>query len=212
MHFSSGYVCGVLCGAGHVEFNAETGKYYISLQTQDNSLAECFSFHMKDVLGVPKVTNKEMSTVVTFYSKEKIAGFVDKWRLKAGSGDWELPPAVLADKDFMFGFLSGFFDSAGSVHVRIKHSNGKVKKRRSIRVYSINEKGLRDVKSVMSGIGIGSMLYKTGGCYCLDIEGWTRLEVFRKTVGFCSQSKKQGLAKALEPIKPVGVKDMHETG
>ncbi len=208
MEKTGAYLCGLLCAAGRIELNHEAGNYYISLGTSRWELVKVFSDALMRCLGKPGVytsmrehgNESRVSYRVVKYGKDVVESFVSRWGMVAGTSSWVIPRRCAEDKGLGVMFLRGFFDCEGIVtHYVKKTKRGKHKIRR-VRCTSANQRGLEGVGSLLKGVGIRSSLYSSGSYFCLDIEGKTRLDLFKDRVGFTLGYKIDLLDEALDPL------------
>lgn len=192
MNFGLGYVCGVLCGKGYLD------KYRISLETKDIELAKSFQKMLHEIVKKePKIRQYErfyrkkyITYIVSVYGKA-IVSDLKKTLKESGTHTWRAPRDAFIDSLFRKGFLQGYFDSEG--YIRISGD----KKRANIRVTSINQNGLEDIRSLLRLEGIESMIYPSGRYFVLDVQGKTRLTLFKDRIDFLLASKRDRLTKSL---------------
>jgi len=207
MEKTGAYLCGLLCAAGRIELNKERSNYYISLGTSRWELVKLFSDALEKCVGKPKIyttmrdqgDESRVSYRVVKYGKDLVEGFVSGWGITSETGTWRVPSRV-ADAKFSVMFLRGFFDCEGIVTQYVKRTPKGKHKIRRVRCTSVNQKGLEDVRSILRENGIRSSLYKSGSYFCLDIEGKTRLDMFKDRIGFTLDYKKKLLNEALSPL------------
>ncbi len=208
MEKTGAYLCGLLCAAGRIELNHEAGNYYISLGTSRWDIVKVFSDAMERCVGKPRVytgvrergKESHISYRVVKYGKDVVESFVSRWGIVAGTDSWAVPSKCAGDEGLGVMFLRGFFDCEGVITHYIKKTKKGKHKIRRVRCTSVNERGLRGVRSLLRGIGIRSSLYRSGSYFCLDIEGKTRLDLFKGRVGFTPGYKRALLDEALEPL------------
>ncbi len=205
--FSAGYVCGVVCSHGVIAWNERSGNYSLSIESSNRELIDVFAENLSNVVNKkPKIwmhRRKRDGKIVhmnmlTLYGKKIIEELRDKWGLTYGK-KWSVPRRAFEDVDFRRGFVMGFFDGGGHVSSYIENRERKVK-RRLIVVYSINKKGLNELRNLLKIDGIQSVIHKAGDCFSLKIRGKTRIETFSKNIGFGITSKKQAVDNILSPL------------
>jgi DNA-binding transcriptional regulator WhiA len=211
--FDIGYVCGVLCSCGSVVWDEENGNYSLRLETKDREFCLVFQEKLENVVNKkvhlyckksPGEPGGCKTYVVQFYGKKEIEWLAGKWNLAGGAWAWQVPQAAFENRVFRKGFLRGFFDGGGSVKARIVERKGVREKRRAIRAYSVNAEGLKQVRRLLELEKIKAMMYKSGRCYCIDIEGKMKAEIFNRNVGFGVTQKRQKLEEALVPLSAGG--------
>jgi intein-encoded DNA endonuclease-like protein len=208
MEKTGAYLCGLLCAAGRIELNHESGNYYISLGTSRWEMVEIFSDALEKCVGKPRVytsirehgDESRVSYRVVKYGKDAVERFVARWGISAATDSWAVPGRCAGNEELGVMFLRGFFDCEGVVAYYIKKTKKGKHKIRRVRCTSANRGGLVGVRSLLKGIGIKSSLYGSGPYFCLDIEGKTRLDLFRGRVGFTPGYKKARLDGALAPL------------
>lgn len=206
--FDAGYVCGVICSDGSIEWNK--GNYRISLESKDKGFVENF-LHKLSALVNKNINihtrtriykNKNYTTyLVNCYGKKIVSEFLQRWELKkADSFSWGVPIIAFGSQEFRRGFLQGFFDGEATIRIRFKKMKrcGSVTKIRNIRVQLVNRVGLEEIRHLLELEGIKCMLYPAGHKYfMLDIEGKFRLNLFKEKIGFSIKEKQEKLEYAL---------------
>lgn len=209
VNFSAGYVCGVICSDGKVVWNEKYGNYSVSLETKNKEFAGLFSENLSKLIEKePRMgTHKRKKNgnivhmnTVTVYGKGVIENLISRWGFTYGTRTWSVPQMTWDDKDFRMGFIMGFCDGNGSVSTNIQKKGEKKVKKRSLRLYSVNRRGLADLRRLLEYEGIKSMFYQTGECFTINISGKTRLQNFKDCIGFGLTSKKRSLDDALLPL------------
>jgi intein-encoded DNA endonuclease-like protein len=208
MEKTGAYLCGLLCAAGRIELNQRAGNYYMSLGTSRWELVKIFSDALEKCVGKPRVytsvtehgSESRVSYRVVKYGKDAVEAFASGWGIVPGTGSWVVPRRCSTDKELGVMFLRGFFDCEGAVTHYVKKTRKGKHKIRRVRCTSANQKGLEGVRSLLKWIGIRSSLYSSGSYFCLDIEGKTRLDLFRDRVGFALGYKRVLLDRALAPL------------
>jgi intein-encoded DNA endonuclease-like protein len=209
--FNAGYVCGVLCADGTIEWRREYGNYWIALETVDDEFADKFLYtlstltdgNLKSYQSKRRYRGKKYITNnVVLRGKRFVKSFIDKWGVKAGTYTWRVPKLALKNQDFRRGFLQGFFDGDGSVNLRIRtHKNGSKQKRRSLRITSVNLKGLKQLKRLLKIEDIDCVIYPVKNHFFLDIDGKTRVTKFVEKINFGIRKKRQKIELGLDPVK-----------
>ena len=180
-----------LCSDGYVVKNPETQKhkyYYIGLRNTNNVLLEDFQkkfekcFGLKPIItneGRCKIQSKEIYHILT----EKFTYYSDRWTLP------ELNRECLA------AWLRSYFDCDGWVELQKAKS-------RSVRLDSINEKGLYEIQKALERFGIkSSVKFRRENLFRLSICGSENLERFLKYVGFLHPKKDTKLKEAENSYK-----------
>ncbi|MEK6932932.1 MAG: LAGLIDADG family homing endonuclease [Nanoarchaeota archaeon] len=108
------------------------------------------------------------------------------------SYNWRLPKQIKnANKKIKIEFLKAFYDDEGSV---INYNTNI-----EVRLYSINKKGLLDLKSLIEKFGINSRLVKGYGLkrnvYAIVINKKNDIKLFSKIIGFNLERKQEKLTK-----------------
>ena len=213
MESEAGFVCGVLCGSGHISIGSN-GNYSVSLETKSKDMAVIFRENLHKVMSKrPKLceydklykNKRHTAYLVSVYGKKAVLKFADKYSFrKSPARQWKVPGQAFKNRRFRIGFLRGFFDSKGTIIIRIKSRKSginktprKTFKTRNIRAASTNKRGLEQVRELLELEGIKSMLYRAGRCFVLDIEGKTRLALFGDKINFSIPSKRKKLEMAI---------------
>ncbi len=209
MDFDFGYVCGVLCGNGHILHDKKNGNYGVSLESKDTEALRFFSCCLHDVLGAKTKTisrKRERNTTsphaLYCYSKKSSKKLIDAFGGSFGTHHWMPPKKAHTSPAFRTGFLRGFFDYKGSVRIRYKKSGTRFEKVRNIRASSVNLRGLFAVKRLLFLEGIQCIIYRCKTLHVLDIEGKTRLESYQKKINFTPSEKKKLLENAIRFMAP----------
>jgi len=200
--FSEGYVCGAICSSGKIVWDEKHSNYYISLETGQEEYANLFAEALERIVGKEVKRGERMRSIptrtVTVYGKKDVSALARRWELSPGRRNWSVPRDAFTDSDFRGGFVRGFFDGNGSVSVSIE-DYGKRTKKRSIRAYSVNRKGLTGVKRLLEMEGVKSIMYPCGDSFTIKISGKMRLEMFMHRIGFGLNDKMRDLDRALLP-------------
>ncbi|MCK4555375.1 MAG: hypothetical protein KAT83_02105 [Candidatus Aenigmarchaeota archaeon] len=204
MDFEFGYVCGVLCGNGHILHDKKNGNYGVSLESDDVEALRFFSCCLHDVfetktkiISCKRKHNAAKSHILYCYNKKTSIKILDAFRGSFGTQQWMPPKKAHTTPVFRTGFLKGFFDHKGSVRIRYKKSGGCLEKVRNIRASSVNLRGLFAVKELLILEGIQCIIYRCKTLHVLDIEGKNRLETYQKKINFTSPEKKKRLENAI---------------
>ncbi len=204
MDFEFGYVCGVLCGNGHILQDQKNGNYGVSLESGDAEALRFFSRCLRNVFGAKTKTsfrkrerNAANPQVLYCYSRETSIKILDAFEGSFGTHQWMPPKKAHTIPAFRTGFLRGFFDHKGSVRIRYKKSGTRFEKVRNIRASSVNLRGLFAVKRLLFLEGIQCIIYRCKTLHVLDIEGKTRLESYQKKINFTPSEKKKRLENAI---------------
>ena len=207
LNFNAGYVCGVLCSDGTVEWREKYGNYWLALETVDDDFADRFLFMLASLTqGNLKSfqrrkiykEKKYITNNVVLRGKEHVKSFIDKWGIKAGCYTWNVPEIAFTDQDFRRGFIQGFFDGDGTVRLRLrKHKNGSTQKCRTVRITSVNLNGLKELKKLLKLESIDCVIYPVGNHFFLEIDGKNRVANFVKNINFGIPRKKKKLELSL---------------
>ena len=196
----------MLYGRGMISLNAKYGNYLILFESGKKHLAEVFLSYLnmfaikKARMGMKKRGDKK-SFVVSLYSKADVELFKELGFVS--NGKKHVPSLCTENAVFRKFFLRGILDSKATIQVRV--SQGK--KRVCLRIFSMSLDFLEDVRELLLLEGIKSIVYRSGTCYCLEINGKTKLWLLIKKVGFEDEEKTMKLRKELEYV-PVHVHEM----
>lgn len=112
------------------------------------------------------------------------------------TGDWRVPEVIKkATREIKGSYLRGFYDSEGTA---APHMNEGC---RYIYAFSKNSDGLKDVKELLSEIGIESKIFQRPWIHGIVISGRKNLKKFSKLVGFTINRKIQKLEHGLLTYK-----------
>lgn len=137
-------------------------NYNIKYEVKDQELLQQFEEDIISVYGLPVIKGfnpsgktGELIPLVLLRSKR---AFEDLKRYcEYASATWWVPIQILeAEESLKKEFLRALFDDEGTVV--------KERKRSVIRLYSINEKGLKTIQVMLEGLGIKSKLVPGYGC------------------------------------------------
>ncbi len=206
-----GYVCGALCSGGTIVWKEHRSNYCIILETKDGDFAKMFHECLTQCsLKAPVISQHQRpykarvrnASIVRLCGRNSVSALVNKWGLRAGRHEWAAPEMAFKDSAFRKGFLRGFFDGSGTIHARVfrEHGTGKMKKRRSIRVSSVNKKGTEQIKILLKEEAISSLIYHAGKVVVLEIHGKANMQQFEKIIGFSAAGKKALFKETLMPI------------
>ncbi len=107
--------------------------------------------------------------------------------------DWRVPNVIKeAENRIKAEYIQGFSDSQGSV--------GK----RNISLASNNLKGLREIKQLLTDIGIRASIQKSNNTNLIAIQDRKSLEKFYSQISFCTKRKERKLATLLSKYKFYG--------
>jgi len=211
LDFNAGYVCGALCSDGCIVFSKKFGNYCISLETKDLDFALLFKSRLYEVTGKEPSLNKRkrkykdyehFTHVVTLWGKDIIKNFIKKYNLVTGPLSWHVPKIAYDDEIFRKGFLQGFFDGSGHIRLRLrKHKDEHFQKCRTLRITSVNETGINEIKKLLELEGVNSVIYSNGSSFILEIDGLNRVSAFVKKINFGIKRKKELAEAFLDPVK-----------
>jgi hypothetical protein len=178
-----------LCADGYVIKNPPQQKnkyYYIGFRNTNLTLLKDFQRRFQKYFGVkPRLLPGERCVVQRkeIY-EELIQSFISFY-----SREWKMPKL---NEELDKVWLRAFFDCEGWVFCK-RHQN------RGIGLDSINEKGLKQVKSSLQKLQINSKMKKRNDrdIFSLNIFGKNNLIKFKEKIGFLHLSKKEKLDKAL---------------
>jgi len=204
-----GYVCGSIYGGGHIIENKKYGNYAVLFETKNKQLADVFLERLnvfskkKGKIHVKKRLSSKTSRrsfVATLYSKDdvkmlRLLGVVKNKNT--------LPKICYNNEEFLLFFIRGFFDSKATVRERVVSG----KKRVSIRVFFVKERVLRELKGLLEKMGIRGIVYKSGKCYCLDIEGRAKIKRFMDAIGFDNIEKRKRIENVIGYSNVIGYEE-----
>jgi len=191
-----GYICGMLVAKGRIN---RKGDFYLSLETSDKEILETATKKLS-LLDQIKVNRRKRGSFESFLIIVRGNGvkIIDSYHLSTGRHEWNVPSQTFTSRDFRVSFLKAFFDFSGTIKVR-KRIGGQ--KERVMKVSSINQEGLNNIKMLLNMEGIKSMIYKSGKGFVLEINGKKNLENFLEKIGLEKESKKELLEKILNPVE-----------
>lgn len=205
------YIYGVLIGDGHLEKSKLSNR--ITLKVIDKEFALKFCKVLKEWSGFNPtwseayrifnhktkygslINCKSYFYTVRLGSKQAV-DFISK-NIKCKTVDWDVPENIMQtdDKDIIFAFLKGVFDSEGSAVYSQKYN----KKRIELKMYGENVKHLQYLLKkvgIESTVSQGKIL-KERNMYLLRILRKNSIKVFVKNIGFIIERKKDILSKIL---------------
>ncbi|MEM5878037.1 MAG: LAGLIDADG family homing endonuclease [Candidatus Aenigmatarchaeota archaeon] len=197
-----GYLMGMLIAKGRI--NEKNSDYYISIESSDGNLDSIISriFILCNmpykVIERKRLSPGKVHTSKLFIVRGKL--YVEKlksYEVSTGRREWDIPSRAYISRDFRIGFLQAMFDFAGNIRYRLKGRQ----KCRSIRISSINSKGLESVKKLIEMEGIKSYIYKNGKTNILEIDGKNNVSIFVKKIGFTHRQKNELVKTILDPVK-----------
>lgn len=180
-----------LCGDGYVVKNPllQKHKYYrIGFRNMNMILLQDFQQRFSRLFNaVPTITKDGRCRIE---SKEIFLTLTKDFNFY--SGKWSLPEI---SKSNLCLWLRAYFDCDGWVECQKAKS-------RSIRLDSINEIGLNQIKTALFFLGITSTIYKRNrNIWRLSICGYDNIKRFKKHVGFLHPDKKVRLEEAISSYR-----------
>lgn len=175
-------------------------NYYVKFFSKNDSELERFRDDMKAVYGLEvKQSKKESgkkqgSFVKSFYVRSKLA-FEDLQKYGPfGSYDWRIPEKIKnGSLDLQRESIRTFAEDEGTV----------ISSRPEVRIYSVNERGLEDLKSMLLGFEIKSKIVPGYGSrrnvFGLIVRK-SFIRKFRESIGFLSETKNHKLNESVERL------------
>ena len=174
-------ICGFLAGDG----NLVDKRYYIRFYPDHKSLIKPYLNSIEIVYNkkpkiIPKKNHYEiiLSSKVIYQDLQKQCDF--------GIKNWNIPKKLLKFKENRIEWLKAFFDAEGHVHQ--KH----------LKLSSINEEGLQQVKNLLKTLGVNSRIYSYqpknnnhSKTHQLLIYRKKDIQKYKELIGF-NHSKKMG--------------------
>ena len=190
---SFAYILGVLCGDGYVS------EYSARLECQDINFAKTFLKNGEQAFGIQaSFSGKRGKTglyYVTFYSRNLANALRSSY--KTMCKDWEVPQEIMEGSDGLkIGFLKGFVDSEGYVGLSLTKTNYVTKNGENrlclslqgyVNLSSTNEKGIKQVASLLRDLGIKVYVYPLwrGGEWRISMaKSRFNLCLFKKLIDF----------------------------
>jgi hypothetical protein len=191
-----GYVCGMLAAKGRINRKRDL---YLSVETSDKELLE-IALKKLSTLGQIRVNKRNRNGFESFLAvlRGNAVKVVISYDMNTGRHEWNVPSQAFTSKEFRINFIKAFFDFSGTIKAR-KRNNGQ--KERVMKVSSINQEGLKNIKSLLEIEGVKSIFYKSGKNFVLEINGKNNLEIFLEKIGLEKQSKKELIKKILNPTE-----------
>lgn len=203
-NFDAGYICGVLYSSGSIHYSKKDGNFYISLESKDLDFITLYKNRLEKITGKKTSFLKRKRSyrglerytfICNLWGKKIVDELIKKYGIDFS--DMRPPEMVFKDNEFRVGFLQGFFDRNGIIRARLRvYKDGKKQKYRSIRLVSVNENILKQIKELLKIENIKSIIYKSGKISVLEIYGSNRIKEFIKKIGF-GLEKKRLLAKSM---------------
>ncbi len=108
---SFGYASGVICGDGHICINYEVRKYQIILRVRSAEFAQAFAQHLRAIGLRPNIHYYARNNIYDVVACSKLYAYLFK---KIKKEKW-YREYCRASRDYMIGFIRGFYDSEGSL-------------------------------------------------------------------------------------------------
>jgi len=188
------YILGVLIGDGSL-FHRELSLTTIDLdfaQSFRNCVSRCYGVKAR-IFTETRERYRQGYAYRVRIKRLKVAEDLRRYFPDGGceTFTWSIPPDVQTASNTIKGaFLGGYFDSEGSPS------------RSQLTASSVNLPGLRQIMTLLGGLGIKSTAYHhddkrrasgTGRLFILDISRTTDLRGFKKLVGFTIKRKRDAL-------------------
>lgn len=202
------YLCGFLCSKGAL-IDGYKNNYLIRVETKNEEMVSIIKAKIKSLFDKEPKSKKILkkseksgfwTTIISLHGKNLIKNFLGENEVCFGEKKWKVPRKAYEDPLFRRNFLRGFFDGGSYIRLRIRiHKTGKKQKCRSIRLPSVNQKSLYEIKSLLSMEGITCSIYPSAKHFILDIDGKNNLKIFMEKIGFEIKSKADKASMALSP-------------
>jgi intein-encoded DNA endonuclease-like protein len=190
---SFAYVLGVICGDGYVS------EYSVRLECQDINFAKNFLKKGKQAFGIQASFSGKRKKAglyrVVFYSRDLANSLRSFYKTRCK--DWEIPKKIMQGSEGLrIGFLKGFVDSEGHVSLSLTKTSYVIKSGKNrhclslqgyVNLSSTNEKGIKQVASLLKNLGIRVHLYpvRRGGEWRIStVKIKLNLLLFQKLIDF----------------------------
>ena len=163
--FELGYILGVFFGDGNIVASKKSRQWRFSLITASEEFAVFFANMIRRWAGLETKFYKEPKTKISDIDGRKIVSrpqtraYVDskimvEYLLEISKGKKAIPNVCLNDVESLKGFISGFFDSEGSVYLNKSETyNGKPYYRLVIKVGNTNLKVIQQLREGIIKLG-----------------------------------------------------------
>lgn len=156
--YELGYVLGVVYGDGYYTYRKDTKAYMIGLNATDKEFVEYFTLQLCKVLErkthilisklQPKAPNRKLQHTTIIGSK-KLVLFIKSLNIR------QLEERIEATEECKIGFIRGFFDSEGSIHLTsCEHSGRKTPKWLKISISNTNKELLEMIQHFFTSLSI----------------------------------------------------------
>jgi len=210
--FSFGYMLGICNGDGYMR-KCGSG---ITVMTHSPDLGESTAKHWNNWTGLiaghkqyqrvkqaPYQKEPKLATEYhTFCNSYEISRFLVT--LKFGKKKSTIPNVVIESKNkrFIYGFLSGYFDSDGGISLCRVKAHNSLQWNRRVRCFFADENIKNQIKQLLinEGLNVGEYFRKNRDTWELYITRNKDILLFAKYIGFQMQSKKEKLKELLKTI------------
>jgi len=175
-----------------LEFHKKRNKHYrrtrsrdvIEFSNEDSVLINRFQHLMQAVYGYkPKLRERGKIFIRRTKVIRDLLSYTD-----FGSRKWKVPEELFnSSDDIKSSFLRAHYDGDGSVYVK------------QVRVYSINERGLSQMRNLMLSLGIETKLYCWKNVNALSLPS-RHIPAFQERIGFLHPERKRRLREAAKLI------------
>jgi len=191
------YVLGVV-GPGDGYIN---GKYSIGLNVCDKDFADYFQKCVENTFGLKcrrsrriskptKKVKKPSKQYVVGLDAKSVVESLKRYGVSFKEKTWRIPEIIKkASSTYKAMYLKGIFDSQACVNVAGK----------SILVGIKNKEGIKDIRSLLKGIGIKSSIYKDETHLLISSQQY--LKSYYHQIGFALKRKEQDLLRLLKSYK-----------
>jgi intein-encoded DNA endonuclease-like protein len=200
-----GYLLGVICGDGYIDFDEKRRRFQVSLQTIDKEFALEFGNSIKHIYKInpslsvikpPKGKNWSVKYQMRVCSKNVCLDILNYGVFK--TENWKVPFEIKKSNSICkLKFLQGFYDSEGDVDEKYNR----------VGLTSTNLTGLQEIQSILNEFSIRSSLLeqKTYGNrkhkFVLRIQDRKSIEIFNRKIKFMIKRRQKALRGILKKYK-----------
>ena len=145
---------------------------------------------------------RKENTLFIRFSDKRIFNILKSEGMPVGKkyGNLMIPPAIKNDKDLIFRFICGLFDTDGCMFLSKQHKKERYYPR--IEIASKSESFLREVLDILKSNGFYGSISKRGIYRRLEIPGFKNLERWLKLIGFHNPKHMRKIEITLENKTP----------